>query len=246
MAIDLGLDSKVVALEQATDAGEWHDALVDLATSGAKSDRNPFGHLATQAISLTNIAPGIVVKWAGSGSETPSGWVLCDGRLLTRSANPDLFAKIGTTFGNTSSSNFRVPDYRRRTSIGAGGTKPTGSRGPSVTVGGTGGDEQTALSIDQMARHTHTVSLTLVAVGSHTHQVYQTMGTAAREADITIRNQLIANSTYLANSTSTTILDIAGRHRHRLTGDLAQVGAANASNITVTSASVAVHYIIKT
>ena len=42
----------------------------------------------------------------------PTGYLECDGQLLDRSTYAALFNVIGTKYGNTSSSNFRVPDLR--------------------------------------------------------------------------------------------------------------------------------------
>ena len=42
----------------------------------------------------------------------PTGYLECDGQLLDRSAFAALFNVIGTRYGNTTSSNFRVPDLR--------------------------------------------------------------------------------------------------------------------------------------
>lgn len=40
------------------------------------------------------------------------GWVYCDGRSLSRTANPRLFARIGTSYGAVDGNSFNVPDYR--------------------------------------------------------------------------------------------------------------------------------------
>lgn len=40
----------------------------------------------------------------------PTGFLKCDGSLLDRTQYADLFAVIGTTFGTTTSSNFKLPD----------------------------------------------------------------------------------------------------------------------------------------
>ena len=42
----------------------------------------------------------------------PTGYLECDGQLLDRSTFAALFNVIGTRYGNTTSSNFRVPDLR--------------------------------------------------------------------------------------------------------------------------------------
>jgi len=53
---------------------------------------------------------GIIALW---GSDTaPAGWQICDGTLLDRTTYAALFAILGTTYGSTDGTNFRVPDAR--------------------------------------------------------------------------------------------------------------------------------------
>lgn len=56
-----------------------------------------------------------------AGSE-PTGWLLCDGRAVSRTgANAALFAKIGTAHGvGDGSTTFNLPDYRGRVLVGKG------------------------------------------------------------------------------------------------------------------------------
>ena len=42
-------------------------------------------------------------------SNTPTGWLPCDGTTYTNTAYPNLVAVIGTTFGGTAGTNFKVP-----------------------------------------------------------------------------------------------------------------------------------------
>ncbi|MDK2956535.1 MAG: hypothetical protein PWQ57_2031 [Desulfovibrionales bacterium] len=49
---------------------------------------------------------------AYGASLPPDGWLECDGSALSRTTYADLYAVIGTTFGYTSSSTFKLPDLR--------------------------------------------------------------------------------------------------------------------------------------
>lgn len=80
----------------------------------------------------------------------PEGWIRCDGRSLQRSEYPKLFERIGTRFGSSDASNFKVPDYRERTPVGSSGT-------PKYNLGDTGGRESVTLSIAQIPAHTHPI-----------------------------------------------------------------------------------------
>lgn len=53
---------------------------------------------------------GAVVAFAAN--DVPSGWLICNGALILRATYPNLFDYIGTTYGSTSSANFRLPDLR--------------------------------------------------------------------------------------------------------------------------------------
>ena len=80
----------------------------------------------------------------------PEGWMRCDGRVLDRNTYGKLFAAIGTTYGSTSTSNFRIPDIRGRGIVGS-------SEGSQYPIGSRGGREGINLTINQMPAHTHEI-----------------------------------------------------------------------------------------
>lgn len=60
---------------------------------------------------------GTVIAFAGAAE--PDGWLICNGQALSSATYPELYAALGTTFGNGSSGinggggkNFNVPDLR--------------------------------------------------------------------------------------------------------------------------------------
>lgn len=58
-----------------------------------------------------NAPPGAVISFAASAP--PSGWLECNGAFLSRTAYADLYATIGTIFGDGSgSTTFNLPDLR--------------------------------------------------------------------------------------------------------------------------------------
>lgn len=104
-------------------------------------------------VASTISAPsGAVLSYAGATA--PTGWVLCDGSSLLRSAYPNLFAAIGTTWGSADAFHFTVPDLRGRTPIGAG----TGSGLTTRTLAATGGEETHVLVTAELAAHNHGVT----------------------------------------------------------------------------------------
>lgn len=69
------------------------------------------GDVAVTPASLGGMNPaGTIITFAGPTA--PGGYLESDGRLLSRTSYPNLFNAIGTTYGNTTSTNFRIPDLR--------------------------------------------------------------------------------------------------------------------------------------
>lgn len=53
---------------------------------------------------------GLVARFALPGGNSPEGWILCDGRAVSRSENWQLFTVIGTAYGvGDGSTTFNVP-----------------------------------------------------------------------------------------------------------------------------------------
>ena len=235
MATDLNLDTKVTALKNARNAGEWVDALLDLLDSGLHSARNPFG-AAAKLEESGSVPSGFVAQFAGA--TLPTGWLLCNGASYSRTAKADLFAAIGTTYGG-SGSNFNVPDLRRRVPIGRGGTKPTGSRGPGASLGDTGGDERVTLTLAQLAQHSHDLNVSSqTSDGEHTHtypapRVFQGSGFSRTYG--AVRN--------LNTSNKATGSD--GGHSHRMSGASGDAGAASPTPINLFGKTLVINYMIK-
>ncbi len=83
------------------------------------------------------------------GGQAPTGFALCNGQTLDRTQYADLFRLIGTKYGYTNTSNFKVPDLSGRFLVGVG----TG-----YSLGDTGGAQTVALTAAQMPIHSHDVT----------------------------------------------------------------------------------------
>lgn len=120
---------------------------------------------------LTSIPVGTVSDFAGSTA--PTGWLLCYGQAISRTAYASLFATIGTTYGTgDGSTTFNIPDCRGRVSAGKddmGGTSANRLTDPlnGDNLGNAGGTESVVLSESQMPSHSH--SGTTSSEGDHTH-----------------------------------------------------------------------------
>ena len=60
--------------------------------------------------SISGVPPGSV--FCRASTDVPGGYLECNGALISRTTYADLFSAIGTTWGSTSGTNFRVPDLR--------------------------------------------------------------------------------------------------------------------------------------
>ena len=70
-----------------------------------------------------SVPTGVILPYIGS--EAPSGYLICNGQAVSRYLYPDLFALIGTTFGNgDGSTTFNLPNlqgqFLRGVDTGAG------------------------------------------------------------------------------------------------------------------------------
>jgi microcystin-dependent protein len=100
------------------------------------------------------VAPGFLMDYAGGS--VPSGWLQCDGTPISRTTFSELFTAIGTTWGaGDGVTTFNIPDFRRRTAVGSGGSG-TGTLGNAV--GNVGGAETHTLTTAELAVHSHGVT----------------------------------------------------------------------------------------
>lgn len=105
------------------------------------------------------VPTGTVIDYAGSVA--PPGWLECNGSSYTTAGQATLFAALGYAWGG-SGPNFNVPDLRRRTTVGRGGTG-TGTLGN--VIGNIGGEEAHIQSVAEMANHGHGLN-----DSGHSHQ----------------------------------------------------------------------------
>lgn len=129
---------------------------------------------------------GTILDFAGSAA--PAGFLVCDGSQVLRTSYPDLDAVISTTFGaytngsgGAGTTHFRLPDFRGRTSVGAGtgagdnsaggaGSVPAGTSLTARARGSWGGGETHSLTPAQTPLRTHThTGTTSTESTSHSH-----------------------------------------------------------------------------
>jgi len=121
---------------------------------------------ATTFIDLQNYVPTGCVKMY-AGSTPPSSWLICDGGAVSRTTYADLFAVIGTTYGQgNGSTTFNVPDMR--------GNVVVGHNGSTYNRGSTGGSPTHEITTAEMPIHSHTGTSDVGGAHSHTGTIGST------------------------------------------------------------------------
>ena len=198
---------------------------------------------------INNALPvGTTIEY--SGTVAPDGFLVENGSAVSRSTYADLYSAIGTQYGSgNGSTTFNIPDSRRRTAIGAGGTQISG---PGTNVGDTGGSETHTLSVSQMPSHSHgdgslsassagrhshgDGSLSASSAGSHRHNVSYTTentdGTGTNSVSWLggAQNNTASSSTGSHSHSVSGSTSSAGSHSHSVSGSTGSAGSGNAHN----------------
>eukprot|EP00276_Gloeochaete_wittrockiana_P007255 CAMPEP_0184657316 /NCGR_PEP_ID=MMETSP0308-20130426/18819_1 /TAXON_ID=38269 /ORGANISM="Gloeochaete witrockiana, Strain SAG 46.84" /LENGTH=217 /DNA_ID=CAMNT_0027095025 /DNA_START=120 /DNA_END=770 /DNA_ORIENTATION=+ len=92
---------------------------------------------------------GTILPFAGTAAQVPSGWVLCDGRIIDVISQPQLYnlaVFLGKTY-DAQKINYRLPDLRGRTLFGPGGN--------GFTLGQYVGTPSTTIQTRNLPPHSH-------------------------------------------------------------------------------------------
>jgi microcystin-dependent protein len=137
----------------------------------------------------------------------PSGWALCNGQLLSISQNQALFALIGTFYGGNGTTTFQLPDLRSRSPIHQG----QGLGLSVMTIGETGGVENTSVLLNNLPAHTHTATFTPSGGGGGTPTVTVSVKGSASLGNTTSPNgNYLTGNGNLADGTNTTLNFVSG------------------------------------
>jgi microcystin-dependent protein len=150
-------------------------------------------------LTATLVQAGSIIPFGGLAANIPSGYLACDGSVVSQTQYAALYAAISSLWntGGEGAGNFRLPDLRGRMLLGAG-------QGAGLTnrlVAQTGGAEGQTLTVGQMPAHAHTITDPqhghTISDPKHTHTTpstsLQALGGGGQVAD------------YLASSATKTI-----------------------------------------
>lgn len=117
--------------------------------------------------------PGFIMPFAGKTDKIPAGWLLCDGREISRSDYGALYFVIGDNWGRgNNSTTFNLPDLRGRFLRGVSESSnedPEAGARVAKYTGGNIGNEVGSYQGDANQAHTHTGITN--ADGAHQHNV---------------------------------------------------------------------------
>lgn len=113
-------------------------------------------HSKNKLAKLANLAAFDTGDYKYSAREADfKGWLLCDGRAVSRTDYGDLFAVIGEKFGRgDGSTTFNLPDARGRTPL----TQGQGTGLTNREQGQQLGAENKTLSVQELPEHKHTIN----------------------------------------------------------------------------------------
>ena len=59
--------------------------------------------------SMKGLPVGAIIPWASDQGQIPTGWITCNGATISQETYPILYRVIGTTYGGTAGSTFKLP-----------------------------------------------------------------------------------------------------------------------------------------
>ena len=154
-----------------------------------------------------------------------NGWLVCDGRSLSRATYKSLYDVIGTDFGNVDSDTFNLPDFTS-CALGMFGISAVTTNLTNRTRGDKLGTETEVLTVAQIPAHSHTGTTDLAGTHTHTHNANGGAGTSGSPATGLAYSD--GNSTVISTDFTNGELNVvrtpialsiqnAGNHQHTFT-----------------------------
>lgn len=131
-------------------------------------------------IEVAYIPVGTVTSYAGIYD--PIGWLICDGREISREEYSSLFDTIGTSFGSgNGSTTFNIPKIAKKVIIGRSDEDHKYS-----IIGNEIGNETHTLTIEEIAEHDH--NGVIKEDGEHCHSTWNTFSFNHSTGGVTTRS----------------------------------------------------------
>jgi microcystin-dependent protein len=182
---------------------------------------------------------GMIADFAGPTA--PSGWLICDGRLVSRTTYSKLFAVIGTYWGaGDGSTTFGLPNMKGRSGVGPGTF--TDESGAAYTLGFTSLQGFVTRTITQT--YLPNYSLSVSASGPHGHGAATGVAGPWAVATDTQGHHDHGGSTYQENQSHahSGTTDANGLHDHRTSLPASGIGASGGGTSVVSNAFGNVNY----
>jgi len=162
---------------------------------------------------------GAILDFAGPTA--PSGWMICDGRAVSRTTYAKLFAVIGGYWGaGDGSTTFNLPNMNGRSGVGPGTF--TDESGASYTLGFTNLQGFVTRTITQA--YLPAYNLVTDSQGYHSHSGV-TLGAGAHTHTMDGQGQHSHPTSYVPDHAHTGYTDAQGNHNHTYTRSNEGVGA---------------------
>lgn len=195
---------------------------------------------------------GTIMPW--SKASVPAGFLYCDGSPVSRTTYAELFAVIGTAFGDPDASNFNLPDFQDRSAIGASNNRAFAAKNntnlasitPNISF-------PSATRNMSMANNLGTNSVA-APLPSHSHSITEQY--AKEDNNFTaggtrpLREGSPSQGNFTINTATAGVSGNAALHSHNITGNVnASFNqsnlTANASAVDPTNPYLAIRYMIK-
>lgn len=158
---------------------------------------------------------GSVLDYAGSTA--PSGWLIADGRLVSRATYSALFAVLGTVWGTgDGTSTFALPNLCGRSSVGPGTLTDANGNSASLSFGQVMG----AVSYRIQQAHLPNYAIGTDTQGYHNHGGYAVGGNHTHTIDVQGFHNHGGVTQPGANHTHSGTTDYQGNHAHSVYGGL--------------------------
>ena len=141
-----------------------------------------------------------------SSDTIPNGWLLCDGRAVSRTEYAELFKAIGTKHGSgDGSTTFNLPNPKGRTLVGKDSSDTDFNE-----LGKTGGEKTHTLTVSEMPKHSHNFqfdqtegsNVTAVKTGVNNAYAKATSETGGSQPHNNLQPYLVTNFIIKAKNTA--------------------------------------------